>query len=43
MMEPRVSLITLTTRDMDRAVRFYRDGLGWPLAPQSVAGEVAFF
>lgn len=42
-MEPRVSLITLTTRDMARAVRFYRDGLGWPLSERSVTGEVAFF
>ncbi len=42
-MDPRVSLITLTTRDLGRAVRFYRDGLGWPLSTHSVEGEVAFF
>ena len=42
-MDPRVSLITLTTRDMDRAVRFYRDGLRWPLSERSVDGAVAFF
>jgi catechol 2,3-dioxygenase-like lactoylglutathione lyase family enzyme len=42
-MEPRVTLITLTTRDLERAVRFYRDGLGWPLSEHSVAGDVAFF
>ncbi|MDP8921415.1 MAG: VOC family protein [Chloroflexota bacterium] len=41
-MEPRISLITLGVRDLPRAVRFYRDGLGWPVS--SVGGdEVAFF
>src|ERR1700693_6354357 len=42
-MEPRITLVTLGVRDLDRALRFYRDGLGWPLASASVAGEVAFF
>lgn len=42
-MEPRVSLVTLTTRDIERAVRFYRDGLAWPLSASSVEGRVAFF
>lgn len=42
-MEPRISLITLTTRDLGRAVRFYRDGLGWTLSERSVEGQVAFF
>jgi catechol 2,3-dioxygenase-like lactoylglutathione lyase family enzyme len=27
-MEPRITLITLGVDDLDRAVRFYRDGLG---------------
>lgn len=41
-MEPRISLITLGVHDLRRAVRFYRDGLGWPLS--SVGGdEIAFF
>ena len=41
-MEPRVSLVTLGVSDLQRAVAFYRDGLGWP---ESDAGgdEVAFF
>jgi uncharacterized protein len=40
--EPRVSLITLGVSDLDRAVGFYRDGLGWPKS--EVGGdEVAFF
>ncbi len=41
-MEPRVSLITLGVNDLERAVTFYRDGLGWPKS--GVGGdEVAFF
>ena len=43
-MEPRVSLVTLGTVDLDRAICFYRDGLGWPLAEIGAgSGEVAFF
>jgi hypothetical protein len=38
-----VSLITLGVTDLQRAVAFYHDGLGWPLSGASVAGEVAFF
>ena len=41
-MEPRITLITLGVIDLPRAVRFYRDGLGWPTTYK--AGEpVAFF
>lgn len=40
-MEARVSLVTLGVEDLSRALRFYRDGLGWPLS--SVGDEnVAF-
>jgi uncharacterized protein len=40
--EPRVSLITLGVSDLELAVAFYRDGLGWPKS--DVGGdEVAFF
>ena len=41
-MEPRISLITLGVADLGRAIRFYRDGLGWPHSSAG-AGEVAFF
>lgn len=41
-MEPRINIITLGTKDMDRAIRFYRDGLGWPLSSIS-AGDFAIF
>ena len=41
-MEPRVSLLTLGVSDLERAVAFYRDGLGW--AKSDLGGdEVAFF
>jgi len=40
-MKPRISMITLGVDDIDRAVRFYRDGLGFPA--HDVTPEVAFF
>ncbi len=38
-MEPRISLITLGVADLERAVRFYRDGLGLPRreGPEGIA------
>ena len=42
-MKPSVSLVTLGVRNLQRAVTFYQDGLGWPLSGASVEGEVAFF
>ena len=46
-MEPRVTLITLGVADLDRAVAFYRDGLGWPtqgiVGREFENGAVAFF
>ena len=41
-MEPRVSLLTLGVSDLQRAIAFYRDGLGW--TKSEIGGEeVAFF
>lgn len=46
-MRPRISLVTLGVDDLDRAVRFYRDGLG--LSTEGIVGTefehgaVAFF
>jgi uncharacterized protein len=46
-MKARITLITLTVDDLDRAVRFYRDGLGWPtqgiMGQEFEHGAVAFF
>ena len=46
-MKPRITVITLAVDDLERAVRFYREGLGLPT--QGIIGEefeygaVAFF
>ncbi len=46
-MKPRISLITLAVDDLEAAVRFYRDGLGWPtegiVGREIEHGAVAFF
>ncbi|MFP6655907.1 MAG: VOC family protein [Myxococcota bacterium] len=38
-MEPRITMITLGVEDLDRAIAFYRDGLGLPLreGPEGIA------
>ncbi len=41
-MQPRLSLVTLGVRNFERALQFYRDGLGWQ--PSSASqDDVAFF
>jgi len=46
-MKPRITMITLGVEDLERAVRFYRDGLGWPskgiVGKEFEHGAVAFF
>lgn len=46
-MKPRITLITLGVDDLDRALRFYRDGLGWStegmVGKEFEHGAVAFF
>jgi catechol 2,3-dioxygenase-like lactoylglutathione lyase family enzyme len=46
-MKPRVTLVTLGVDDLPRAIRFYRDGLGWKtegvVGTQFEHGAVAFF
>jgi catechol 2,3-dioxygenase-like lactoylglutathione lyase family enzyme len=46
-MKPRLTLITLAVDDLERAVRFYRDGLGWDtpgiVGREYEHGAVAFF
>ena len=41
-MEARISFITLGVSDLQRSVRFYRDGLGFPLSSGS-KDDIAFF
>ncbi|HET8633791.1 MAG TPA: VOC family protein [Gemmatimonadales bacterium] len=46
-MNPHISLLTLTVDDLERALRFYRDGLGLPtkgiVGTEFEHGAVAFF
>ena len=46
-MKPRITLITLAVADLDRAFRFYHDGLGFPskgiVGKEFEHGAVAFF
>lgn len=40
-MDPYISIVTLGVADLERALRFYRDGLGWPLSSAG-GGDIAF-
>ena len=40
-MKPRISMITLGVKDLEAAIRFYRDSLGFPKMESSP--DVAFF
>ncbi|AGW13917.1 VOC family protein [Megalodesulfovibrio gigas] len=40
-MQPRISMITLGVADLDRATRFYEEGLGLPRMP--FEGRISFF
>ena len=46
-MKPRVTVITLGVDELERALRFYRDGLGWPtkgiVGTEFEHGAVVFF
>ncbi|HEX4192518.1 MAG TPA: VOC family protein [Stellaceae bacterium] len=46
-MKPRITLITLGVDDLERALRFYRDGMGWPtqgiIGTEFEHGAVVFF
>jgi uncharacterized glyoxalase superfamily protein PhnB len=46
-MRPHLTLLTLGVDDLERAVAFYRDGLGWPtegiVGTEFEHGAVAFF
>lgn len=41
-MEPRISLITLGVADLERSLRFYRDGLGLPTTWSADKGVIFF-
>ena len=41
-MEPRLNIVTLGVKNLERAIRFYKDGLGWPMSCIS-GGDFAIF
>jgi catechol 2,3-dioxygenase-like lactoylglutathione lyase family enzyme len=41
-MEPRISIITLGVTDLERSLRFYRDGLGLPTTRSANQGIIFF-
>jgi len=41
-MEPRISIITLGVKDLERSLCFYRDGLGLPTTRQADQGVIFF-
>jgi catechol 2,3-dioxygenase-like lactoylglutathione lyase family enzyme len=47
LIQPRLTVLTLGVDDLQRAVTFYRDGLGWPtpgiIGQEFEHGAVAFF
>jgi uncharacterized protein len=43
MMKPKISLITLGVADIERAARFYRDGLGFPTHNYTPGDEMVMF
>ena len=42
LMEPRINIVTLGVKNLDRSLKFYRDGLGWKLSAASI-GDFAIF
>jgi uncharacterized protein len=42
-MKPEITLVTLGVEDVDESVRFYRDGLGFPMQEPGEDDDVAFF
>ncbi len=41
-MEPRISIVTLGVEDLERSLKFYRDGLGLPTTRKAESGVVFF-
>ena len=46
-MKPRITLLTIAVDDLERSLKFYRDGLGFPtegiIGKEFEHGAVAFF
>jgi len=41
-MKPKISIITLGASDLAESVRFYRDGLGWPIREDGNLENIVF-
>jgi uncharacterized protein len=41
-LEPRINIVTLGVKNLDSAIRFYKDGLGWTMSILS-GGDFAMF
>ena len=42
-MDPKITLVTIGVEDISESVRFYRDGLGFPMRDREDDSDVAFF
>ncbi|WP_396611829.1 VOC family protein [Haloferax sp. S1W] len=42
-MDPNITVVTLGVSDLDESIRFYRDGLGFPLRDRDPDSDIAFF
>ena len=42
-MDPQITLVTLGVSDVDDSIRFYRDGLGFPMDDRDPDDDIAFF
>ncbi|WP_306061188.1 VOC family protein [Natronococcus wangiae] len=42
-MDPQITLVTLGVKDIIESIRFYRDGLGFPMQDREKDSDVAFF
>ncbi|SDJ45652.1 VOC family protein [Natronorubrum texcoconense] len=42
-MDPKITLVTLGVEDVEESIRFYRDGLGFPMQDREENSDVAFF
>ena len=42
-MKPKITLVTLGVESIEESIRFYRDGLGFPIQNREKDSDVAFF
>ena len=42
-MDPHITLVTLGVSDVETSIRFYRNGLGFPLQDREEDSDIAFF